>query len=421
MNKAKSSLFLNKYKPQQDGSCPISVRISYKRAVKYYPTGEAMQPEQFNRIKERSEAGKTILRVDNHLHEVFSKATDRLNHAKDIINDQLSEIFTFGLFEQYFLSNAGAVDSVSAGFEKYIQELRTEGRIGTAVTYECAQKSIESFRKGMRLADITDKTLKDYERWMLKGSSDKKGCSKATVGIYLRSLRTIFNQANLDKSLYPFGKGKNKYTIPKGRNLKKALHLSEIAKIFQYQPKAGSTSEMARDYWVFLYLCNGMNIKDMCLLKRKNIDGNTITYQRAKTINSQRDSKQIFVSLKPEAKEVVSKWGQVTLDPEGYIFPHFKKGVTPEQEREIIQNLTKLINKYMKQIASELEIDKPVTTYYARHSFATVLKRAGVSTEMISEMLRHSSQQMTQNYLDGFEDEQIHEATNVLTSFSKLA
>ena len=86
-----------------------------------------------------------------------------------------------------------------------------------------------------------------------------------------------------------------------------------------------------------------------------------------------------------------------------------------EKERATYQQLTKIINKYIKKIAAEVEIDKNVTTYFARHSFATVLKRSGTKTEMISELLGHSSMSVTESYLDSFENEQIQEQTDVLT------
>lgn len=57
----------------------------------------------------------------------------------------------------------------------------------------------------------------------------------------------------------------------------------------------------------------------------------------------------------------------------------------------------------MKRIAKELDIIKPITTYYARHSFATILKRSGASTEFISDALGHSDLKTTKNYLAGFE------------------
>jgi site-specific recombinase XerD len=91
------------------------------------------------------------------------------------------------------------------------------------------------------------------------------------------------------------------------------------------------------------------------------------------------------------------------------------------QKRNTYQGLTKIINKYVKQIAKEVEINKGVTTYYARHSFATVLKRSGAKIEMISELLGHSSVHVTESYLDSFEKEHIQKETDVLTTGFKKA
>jgi len=87
-----------------------------------------------------------------------------------------------------------------------------------------------------------------------------------------------------------------------------------------------------------------------------------------------------------------------------------------KQKMAIYKGLTKIINKYIKLIVKELGINKEVTTYFARHSFATVLKRSGVKIEMISELLGNSNVGVTENYLDGFENEEIQKNTDVLTS-----
>jgi integrase len=243
------------------------------------------------------------------------------------------------------------------------------------------------------------------------------GHSPTTVGIYLRSLRSVFNQQDIDRKLYPFGRGK--YEIPTGRNIKKALTLEEISRIYNYKADPGSVEEMARDYWMFLYLCNGMNVKDFCSLKWENINGDILTYQREKTKRTVRESKKITVSLKPETWDIINRWGIRSVIPHSYIFPHYEIGMTATRKQEISQQLIKTINKYMKRIARNVGINKNVTTYVARHSFATVLKRSGTDIAMISDLLGHSNLGVTENYLDGFEDDQIKRQTDALTSFNK--
>lgn len=405
MSTATVSPFIDVYHPKTDDIRAVSIRVTYQRRKKYYATKLRLKPSDFKKVmtaKRRSEAE----------NKTYNEILSYQNKAVKIIEDL--PIFTFSKFEEMYFENREATDSVSFAFDKFINELKEENRIGTAVSYECAKGSIETFKNDLRFADVTPAFLKKYESWML---TNKK--SRTTVGIYLRSLRTIFNRASIDKSLYPFGEGRQKYSIPTGKNIKKALTLEEISKIFQYEAPAKSMAEMAKDYWIFIYLCNGLNVKDLCLLKHKNIQGNVLIYERAKTKRSKNNGEKITVSLKPQAKAIISKWGQLSITPEAYVFPHLQKGMTAETERKTIQQVTKNINKYMKRIAKDLELNKEVTTYFARHSFATVLRNSGASTEFISEALGHSSMKTTQSYLAGFEQETIHKTTDALTAFSK--
>ena len=247
----------------------------------------------------------------------------------------------------------------------------------------------------------------------------KEGKSITTVGIYLRSLRTLFNNAIaeglLTKDFYPFGK--KRYEIPTGNNIKKALTLKDIGSIYHYKPEKGSTAERAKDYWIFMYLCNGMNVKDMSLLKYENIKSDILEFIRAKTARTKRKVEPIRAVLTDDVKAIIKKWGNKKNDGETFIFPILTKGLSPERERQLIQQLTGVINDHMKAIADKLEIDSDCTTCAARHSFSTVLQRSGVSTEFISEALGHSSVKTTANYLAGFEDESKRETIKALTAF----
>jgi integrase/recombinase XerD len=411
--KAQASIYLDELRVKKDGKCAVKIRITFNRKRAYFRTGIDLTPEEFQKVmqigfKGASEESKT-LRFTKGQKEVFNKINNLFNKAETLI-DKLP-VFTFSTFEENYLEQRNTLNSVSFAFDKYIKQLKLENRIGTAVSYECARNSITKFRKDLTFAEITPDLLKKYESKMLED-----GKSISTIGIYLRSFRAIYNQQNIDRSLYPFGEQKSKYSIPTSRNIKKALTIEEIGKIYHYAAPTGSTKEMAKDYWLFLYLCNGMNVKDFCLLKWINIDGQMITYNRAKTQRSRKESKLISVALKPETLEIIRKWGQPSISKEAYIFPHLKPKMSAEAERAAYKKLTKTINKYMKRIGAELGFNRDVTTYFARHSFATVLKRSGAKIEMISELLGHSSVAVTDSYLDSFEMEQIQKETDVLTA-----
>jgi len=407
MKTAEASIYLDSLRPKSNGKCSVKIKITFNRKRKYFAIGIDLKPKEFESVmfaKRRTPEQK----------ELYLKLNYFYSKAETVINDL--KVFTFDNFQNCFSNERNTQDSVLFAFENYIEQLKTEQRLGTANSYQCAINSLESFKKGLTFAEISTTLLKKYEHWMLD-----KGNSVTSIGIYLRSLRAIYNQQNIDRSIYPFGEGRNKYSIPTSRNIKKALTVEEIARIYNYQAEPKSKIEMARDYWLFLYLCNGMNVKDFCLLKWKNIDGQMLNYRRSKTLRSKKESKLISVALKPQTWDIIKKWGRPSISDEAYIFPHLNDSMTAEKQMVTHKQLIKVINKNMKKAVTEIGINKTVTTYYARHSFATVLKRSGAKIEMISELLGHSSVDVTESYLDSFEKEQIQKETDVLTEGFKKA
>jgi integrase/recombinase XerD len=404
-NNAIAAIHPDKRRVKNDGLIPIKVRITFKGSRKYYATGYDVDLANWNLIRENKARGE-LKKTSTALFEIQVNA----QKCCDTI-----ENFSFLKFENAFFPKIAPIADLKTAYQSYIKMLSVNGQIGTAESYHCATVSLHKFKANLKLEDITPEFLREYEKWFVGN-----GKSITTVGIYLRSLRAILNLAIenglIDRTSYPFGK--RKYIIPTGKNIKKAMSLSEIAKIYNHKVEKGSVAEMCRDYWIFIYLCNGLNVKDLCLLKYKNIENDFITFYRAKTIRSRRvNPEPIRVALKEDAKRIIAKWGQLKINADSYIFPHLKFGMTLLEQMNTVKRVTHLINDYMKIIAKKVEIDKPVTTYYARHSFATILKNSGVSTEFICEALGHTSLATTKNYLAGFERGALEQTTNVLLSF----
>lgn len=404
-----TAIILDSRKVKKNGTYPVKLRITFERKQKYFPTPHNLTELEFKKVM--------FAERQNELQKKLKKQISAFeNRATGIIEG--IPVFSWQAFEGKYFSNRLVIDSLNDAFEVKIAQYKEAGRIGTAVTYDCAKKSLEKFAPNAKFSEITPDLLAKYEKTMLDN-----GNSKTTVGIYLRSLRSLFNFAisenpNLSAA-YPFSRNvqeKNKYRIPKGSNIKKALELSDIEKIFNYKAKAGSSQERSKDYWIFSYLTNGLNLKDLCLLQYKNIDGDMLKFIRAKTAN-QREEKTIQAILQPETKEIIKRWGNKKKDGNTYIFPVLNGKETPERERQLVQQLIHVINDNMKIIANELEITKPVTTYAARHSFSTVLKRSGASMEVISEMLGHSNLTTTKRYLDSFESDTLKHTAKALTNF----
>lgn len=178
----------------------------------------------------------------------------------------------------------------------------------------------------------------------------------------------------------------------------------------------------ARDYWFFSFYGNGMNTKDIIQLKYKNIHGEFLIFERAKTqlTNRGREPIRINTFLTADMWKIITKWGNKNTDPEQYIFPILTPGLAPMEEFYIKQNFTRFINKNRAKVSVRAEICKKVKTMETRHSSATILKNAGVSSHFIKEALGHASLKTTENYFGGFENEQKKEYSKVLEAFKKL-
>ena len=407
---------------------PVRLRVTFEREVQYYQTIFDLSKEEFKKLSSS--------RISDELKKIRDQLRSIERDAEDIID---LDTFSFSEFEKdYILNNPlfhqrksirqnivlqnyqfdialylhrfpifkedpPAVGTIKVVFLSYIDKLLREHRIGTAVSYQTAYYAIAKFRGNVRFVDITVNYLKDYEQWMLQ-----QDYSKTTVGIYIRSLRTIFNEAAENKVIkkekcYPFGK--RRYQIPASKNIKKSLTLHEVSKIYKYIPECEQES-YAKDYWLFSYLANGINCKDISFLKYKNIEGEYIVFERAKTENSTRSNpKSISVFISKDIQRIIERRGNKDKSPANYIFPILEVGITPLRQYELIELFIRSINDWMDKIRVKLNIERRVSTYVARHTFSTVMKRSGVSTEFIQEALGHTDIRTTENYLDSFEKE----------------
>jgi len=398
---------------KNNGKFPVKLRVTFKREYKFYSLGIDLNEKEFSSYH-----------LNKKLKDFFTEITYYESKAQKIIDDLLEE-FTFSVFKDKFYG------SITPQFEKkiddnfwnfsaaHIKMLFKEDRIKSATSFQTSHNKLLKFTNNpsLKLADITPEFIKSFEI-----SMRSKELSKTTISIYTRNLRTLFNEAIgrkiVSQELYPFGK--NKYSPPTSKNIKKALQVEDIGKIFSYKP-ASEIEAWSRDMWLFAYLGNGLNVKDIALLKYKNLVNGEIHFFRAKTKSSNKDNKPIQIILITELKAIIEKWGKLPKQGDQYIF----EMITDENASAItiakdVNQTIKTINKYMERIGRNLKLGRKITTNFARHSYATVLKRAGISIEMISEQLGHASVKTTEIYLDSFEKEQRMELSKHLIAFNKV-
>ena len=385
-------IILDLRRTKKNGLYPVKVRLTQNRIQKYYPLGMDLSASDFERIQNGS--------VRRELRILKDKITSWENKVKDIIHQM--DPFSFQDFKMKLFVKTSKTAKIYELFDRTIDDLYYQDRIGTGKLYRDTKNSLGKFKSQLNIEEVTPDFLKNYETHMIS-----KGKSITTIGIYLRHLRSIFNRAIdnevIDKKYYPFGK--NKYQIKAPRNIKKALTLKQIKSIIEYEVVEGTNQQLAKDMWLLSYYCNGMNIKDILSLTFRNINRDAIHFERLKTSNTNQSPKPIIVSLIPQAKEIIKRWKRKKRREDDYVFPFTKKSMSEEDKLKTKNQFIKTINNYMKKIGADIGYDKPLTTYAARHSYATILKRSGAPLGFISESLGHKSLQTTEAYLDSFEDE----------------
>lgn len=385
---------------------PVKYRITYMGRQYYFPSGIDLTEDEWK-----------VLPTTKKRDLVEQK--ELIQAGFDLVWDHAKELLKAGAFSIDTLKkrlSRGRKESLMAALDAKINELNEAGQIGTSISYSCAKNSISKFTsKDLRLSDITVEWLKRYHNHMV--SEDK---TATTIKFYMGCIRVIMNDAKRDGTIteaaYPFGEEINgKYEIKTGEGRKLALTLAQIKAILDH-PLHADIEKRSRDLWFFSYLCNGINFNDMLKLKYKDIAGGEIHFTRAKTKRSSKNQKIISATLLPEMKEIIDRWGNKPRRPDTYIFPFLNDSMDPLAKKMAIQNAIRLVNKKMKKISDALKYDT-ISTYTARHSFATVLKRSGANIAFISESLGHTDLRTTENYLASFETEERAKNASKLTQF----
>jgi integrase len=382
---------------------PVKIRVTYKRVRKYYPTGKTLSTEDWNRLPETK--SRKLIAVRSDIQHVFDR-------VKEVVMElEHNGGFSFDALNLRLGKAHGA--TLNMAFQAKVEEMMERGSVGNAEVYKNALHRLERFAgTHVLFENVTVDWLRRYEEDMLN-----EGRSFTTISMYIRCIRALFNEAmdagTVKENVYPFGK--KLYEIPVGKGRKMALNLAQIKSIVMYDD-GNETTAKYRDLWFFSYLANGINLNDMLKLKYSNIENDEIHFYRSKTLRTTKEKKEISLIITPEMQAIIDKWGNADKSPDNHIFPYLKGNETPIEVKNITKDVISRINKRMKVIGDSLGISG-ISTYTARHSFASVLKRSGANIAYISESLGHSDLRTTENYLASFEKEERIKNAKLLTNF----
>ena len=398
---ASISVICYKSKTLSNGESPLMFRISKNGKRKYQSLGVSINPIYWdftkNKPKRNCPNGELIQKLILDKNAEFNQQIIELNAIqKDYSPTTL-------LNKQY---QTNTFKTVGEFYRDLLTQFKSENKCGNRLIYKNSLNSIKEFSKGrlnLLFSDIDIDWLNRYEKWLRS-----KGNKETTISLSFRTLRSAYNKAIeakcTNKTNYPFHDFKiSKFDVSTS---KRAISKEEIQLIMNVD-LTGERGyiQFAKEVFVFSYLCGGINFTDLSNLKAENIAENRLVYVRQKT------GKKISLQISPEAQKIIIKYEQADLKS-GFIFPILDKRIhkTPIQIQNRIHKVLGKIDIGLKRVAELAGVSVNLTTYVARHSFATVLKKSGVSIPLISEALGHSDLATTQIYLDSFDNSQIDEA-----------
>lgn len=381
---------LNKSRALHDGRYPLVFQIIHRRRKKLIYTPYKLFVEEFD----AASSSVRFAAAAGHSRREVREMNEYLKVKRQEITDlagQMEETrpgFTVGeLVQSYHCRQDESYLFTYAG--RHIATLEQGARHGTAAAYRSTMRSLGEFTDGVdvRFTEIDPQFVRSYRQFLIG-----RGVSSNTVCFYLRNLRSLYNQASADgiqvAPFYPFR------TVPIriAKTAKRALSRESLQRIARFDLTGSPDLELARDLFLFSYYTRGMSFVDIVHLRKRNISGGIISYFRSKT----KQHLQITVT-QPLAK-LIEKYAN---DSE-YVFPLLASCAGGEVYGKYRSALG-FINRRLKKIGQMLRLGMPLTTYVARHSWATAAKELGTPVSVISEGLGHTTEKTTQIYLRSFD------------------
>ena len=286
-------------------------------------------------------------------------------------------------------------------------------KLKTRQLFRTAVNSFDEFKPGLTFEDITPSLLAQYERAMWE-----KDKSNSTISIYFRHIRGLLNYFIYQEKLipityqYPFGKGG--YTIKKHQTSKFVMSNDEIKSVADFDNFETKEQEYARDIWLLLYRCHGINYADLLRMKWINRKNGCLIFTRMKTETTRKTNvKPIIVEIIPEIQVLLDKLGDKDSP---YILGLLNKEYITEEDFNYKKDWEQSkLNSNLKFISQKLNLSVELQLSTARDCFATTLKRAGYSKDVIGEMMGHGNNYIsTSHYLADSDLEKLREIKKCL-------
>jgi site-specific recombinase XerD len=393
-------VLLDERRPKKGGTFNIIIRITHNRRVNTLNTNISIEKEFWDTTSNCvGNAHPNSALINKSITEFYLKIQKAILLLDD--EDGYSiEALKEKLLEQSKPSKINTGTTFNEFSQKVIQELYAINKTGNAIVYQTGSNRLLDFVKNrnLKFKDIDYNLLEAFRQHLVKD-----GVKQNTIGNYFRTIRAIYNRAIkaklIDRAYYPF----QEISIKSERTAKRAVLIGDLKRVYQLQLKPGSREWHARNYFFLSFSLRGISFTDMAYLKPTNISRGVITYRRRKT------HKEYAIQLSEFAKEILNSYASRNSK---YLLPVVPESITEDsfKAKSLIAQWIKTSNKWLKKLGAKCDIEEPITTYVARHTWATTAKRLGYSNELIAEALGHEyGNKITNIYLDSFDQSVIDE------------
>lgn len=384
----------------------VFYQVTHKKEVKQITTRIHLLAEEWNDAGERI-ASDALVKTPRlaALQRMMDNDMERLTQIIRSL-EMSGDEFTVPDIVKRFTDSKGAV-YVLAYLREQTVLLETKGKRGTAKNRRATLNSLSEYLAGedIPFTELNELLLLDYEEWL-----KAKGVKRNTSSFYMRNLRSVYNKAvkrGFAKQTDPF---RNVYTgIDK--TSKRAVDEQVVADLKALDLSGMLWLELARDLFLFSYCTRGMSFVDMAYLKEENVTNGVIRYVRKKT------GQPLSIRIEPGVQRIMERYKQEVYG--SYLLPVIRSDNEKDAYRQY-RNKLRYYNKQLKKLSKLLGDGVSLTSYVARHSWASTAHKHNVPIAVISDGMGHSSEKTTQIYLASLSEEVIDNANaEIVASLDK--
>lgn len=336
---------------------------------------------------------------DSRLHDIRERLCWDVSRLEKVVRMMETEGYRFTSDDVITMFHKRTRESSLSAFARdVIKQQRRLGRVRTAETYTASIKSFMVFREGrdVPVDGITSDLMLLYEAYL-----KSRGVCMNTISFYMRNLRAMYNRA-VERGLTPQNSPFRHVYTGVDKTVKRAVSVNVIKALKRLDLSMKPALDFARDMFLFSFYTRGMSFIDMSYLRKSDLRNGVLTYRRRKT------GQQLTIKWEKCMGDIVSKYPD---NHTSYLLPIIKK---QGNERRQYDNALHLVNHHLKRLSAMLRLQRPLTMYVARHSWASAAKVKNIPISVISEGMGHDSESTTQIYLASLETSVVDKANKMI-------